>query len=89
MRDNLSLQQHGFIHGKSCLFNLLETVHEINTILEDRDVVNLVYLDFQKAFDKVPHEWLLLKFKKAYGTTGQCNNIIRNVITGRIMTVRV
>ena len=50
--------------------------------------VDLVYLDFQKAFDKVPHVRLLLKLK-AYGITGQCNNIIRNFITGRTMAVRV
>ena len=49
-----------------------------------------VFLTFwkQKAFDKYPHELLLLKLK-AHGITGQCNNIIRNVITGRTMTVRV
>ena len=58
VRDNFSLQQRGFVQGKSCLVNLLETVHEINTILEDGDVVNLVYLDFQKAFGKVSHESL-------------------------------
>ena len=61
---------------------------EINTILEDGEVVDLVYLDFQKAFDKVPHERLLLKLR-AHGITGQCNNIIRNFITGRTMAVRV
>ena len=38
-------------------------------------------------FDKVPHERLLLQIK-AYGITGQCNNIIRNFITGRTMAVR-
>ena len=79
---------HGFVYGKSCLSNLLETVHEINTILEDGEVVDLVYLDFQKAFDRVPHERLLLKLK-AHGITGQCNHIIRNFITGRTMAVRV
>ena len=88
VRDNLSPYQHGFVQGKSCLSNLFETVHEINTILEEGVVVDLVYLDFQKAFDKVPHERLLLKLK-AYGITGQCNNIIRNFITGRTMAVRV
>ena len=63
-------------------------MHKINTILEDGEVVDLVYLDFQKAFDKVPHERLLLKLK-AHGMTGQCNNIIRNFIIGRRMVVRV
>ena len=88
VRDNLSPHQHGFVQGKSCLSNLLETVHEINTILEDGEVVDLVYLDFQKAFYKVPHERLLLKLK-AHGMTGQCNNIIWNFITGRTIAVRV
>ena len=88
VRDNLSPHQHGFVQGKSCLSNLLETVHKMNTILEDGEVVDLVYLDFQKAFDKVPHERLLLKLK-AHGITGQCNNIIRNFIIGRRMVVRV
>ena len=43
VRDNLSLHQHGFNHGKSSLSNLLETVHEINAILENGEVVDLVY----------------------------------------------
>ena len=74
VRDNLSPHQHGFVQGKSCLSNLLETVHKINTILEDGEVVDLANLDFQKAFDKVPHERLLLKLK-AHGMNGQCKNI--------------
>ena len=48
-RDNLSPHQPGFVHGKSCLSNVLENMHEIYTILEDADVVDPVYLDFQKA----------------------------------------
>ena len=82
MRDNLSPQQHRFVRGKLWLSNLLETVHDVNTILEDGEVADLVYMDFQ-AFDKVPHERLLLKLR-AHGIeiTGQCNNIIRNFITG-------
>ena len=79
---------HGLVHDKSCISNLLETVHEINTILENGEAVDLVYLDFQKVFHKVPHERLLLKLK-AHGMTGQRNNIIQNFITGRTMTIRV
>ena len=67
VRDNLSPHQHGFVRGKSWLSNLLETVHEINTILEDGEVVDLVYLDFQKTFHTVPHERLLLKLKAPGG----------------------
>ena len=63
-------------------------MHEINPILENGEVADLVYVDFQEAFDKVPHERLLLKLK-AYGINGQSNSIIRNFITGRTMAVRV
>ena len=42
----------------------------LNTILEDGEVVDLVYLDFQEAFDKVRYERLLLKLR-AHGITGQ------------------
>ncbi|CAB4042102.1 Hypothetical predicted protein [Paramuricea clavata] len=52
------------------------------------DPVDLIYLDFQKAFDKVAHERLLLKLE-SYGITGQVHDIIRNFLTGRSMTVRV
>ena len=38
----ISPHQHSIVHGKSCLYDLLETVHEINTILEDGDVVGLL-----------------------------------------------
>ena len=76
MRDNLGPHQHGFVRGKSWLSNLLETVHEINTILEDGEVyaVDLVYLDFQKTFHKVPHERLLLNLK-AHGITGNATTL--------------
>ena len=48
---------------KASALTTTPTLHEINTILEEGDVVDLVYLDFKKAFDKVPHERLLLKLK--------------------------
>ena len=40
--------------------------------------MNLIFLDFQKAFDQVSHQRLLLKLK-AYGITGQAlfGNFIR------------
>ena len=56
--------------------------------MDSEDPVDLIYLDFQKAFDKVAHERLLLKLE-SYGITGQVHDIIRNFLTGRSMAVRV
>jgi hypothetical protein len=36
------------------------------SVLDERGVLNAVYMDFMKAFDKVPHTRLLVKMK-AYG----------------------
>jgi hypothetical protein len=56
--------------------------------LDSEGPVDLIYLDFQKAFDKVAHERLLLKLE-SYGITGQVHDIIRNFLTGRSMAIRV
>ena len=46
--------QHGFTGGRSCLTNLLEFFEEVTKELDEGNSVDLVYLDFCKAFDKVP-----------------------------------
>ena len=55
--------QHGFLKARSCLTNLLYFFEEITKWVDDRSPVDVVYLDFQKAFDKVPHQRFLLKLK--------------------------
>jgi len=46
--------QHGFTKGKSCLTNLLDFFEEVTRELDHGNCVDLVYLDFAKAFGKVP-----------------------------------
>ncbi|KAF2353134.1 Reverse transcriptase domain [Trinorchestia longiramus] len=48
--------QHGFREKRSCLTNLLDFFGEVNRIYDSTKAVDLVYLDIQKAFYKVPHE---------------------------------
>ncbi|CAM4564109.1 unnamed protein product [Caretta caretta] len=57
----LGKSQHGFSKGKSCLTNLLESFEGVNKHVDKEDPVGIVYLDFQKAFDKIPHQRLLHK----------------------------
>ena len=55
--------QNGFLDKRSCLTSLLDFFAQvIDTFDTDNNkAVDLVYLDFQKAFDKVPQERLMLK----------------------------
>ena len=65
----LAKQQHGFVKNKSCTTNLLETLDFISANLENGTPVDVVLLDFAKAFDTVPHKRLLLELT-AYGISG-------------------
>jgi hypothetical protein len=62
--------QHGFMKSKSCLTNLLEYLEVLTKLVNEGHAVNVMYLDFAKAFDKVPHRRLLLKMK-AHGIEGK------------------
>ena len=64
--------QHGFLTARSCLTNLLCVFEEITKWVDDGSPVDVIYLDFQKAFDKVPHQRLILKLK----SHGMGNSIV-------------
>ena len=53
--------QRGFMAGRSCLTNLLEYLEDLTRLVDQGHAVDIVYLDFAKAFDKVPHVWLIMK----------------------------
>ena len=83
-------EQHGFVHGKSCLSNLLETLQDvINCVeLDDFDSADILYFDFQKAFDQVSHHKLLIKMKNL-GIDRKSISIIKDFLQGRTMKVKV
>ena len=59
--DGLNKNQHGFRSGRSCLTQLLAHYDTIISLLEEGYNVDVIYLDFAKAFDKVDHNILLRK----------------------------
>ena len=53
--------QHGFRCKMSCITQLLEVTEFLTKRYDEGLSTGVIYLDFQKAFDKVPHTRLLLK----------------------------
>ena len=78
----LRSSQHGFVSHRSCLTNLLEYLETVTTLLDKGHNVDVFYLDFSKAFDRVPHQRLLAKLK-SHGITGDIFNWIKAWLTDR------
>ena len=74
--------QHGFLKAKSCLTNLLCFLEEITKWVDDGSPVDVIYLDFQKAFDKFPHQRLISKLK-SHGMGNSIINWIEQWLTDR------
>ena len=80
--------QHGFRKGGSSLSNLLQFLDHVTRCIDDEEYVDVVYLDFAKAFDKVPHGTLLEKLDK-HGIGGRVLNGISKWQNGRCQRVCV
>ena len=74
-----SKEQYGFRSKTSCETQLLSVIEHWSRLIDDgtSDITDMIYLDFQKAFDKVPHLCLLSKLK-AYGIPGSVLNWIKS-----------
>jgi len=85
-KNILSCNQHGFRKRRSCLTNLLETFEAWTSALDEGFGIDVIYFDYRKAFDTVPHNHLMLKLT-IFGLHGDILRWIRNYITGRKMGV--
>ena len=61
--------QHGFTNGRSCLTNLISFYDKVTRLVIEGQAVDVVYLDFSKAFDTVPHN-ILVEKRAAHGLDG-------------------
>ena len=88
-RNNLLVgSQHGFRAGRSCLTSLLEFYHAMFGAYDQSGAVDVIYLDFQKAFDKVPHRRLMAKVR-ALGIAGKIAAWIQTWLSNRRQRVVV
>ena len=84
----ISAYQHGFRKGQSCLTNLLLARDDWTRAVDDKYGVDVIYLDFSKAFDSVHHELLLRKLYY-YGIRDPLLAWLRSYLSDRKLIVRV
>ena len=80
--------QHGFCKSKSCLTNLLEAFEDWSLWDDTNAHFDAVFLDFQKAFDSVPHVRLIYKLNML-GIRGRLLNWIEDFLRNRRQRVVV
>ena len=77
---------HGFSSGRSCLTNLLSFLDRVSGLVDNGECVDVIFLDFAKAFDKVPHLRLIKKLA-SHGIDGKLLEWISQWLTGRMQRV--
>ena len=77
-----SKKQFGFITSRSTTLQLLEVLDKWTQAVDSGENVDCIYMDFQKAFDKVPHKRMISKLK-SYGIEDPILSWIENYLADR------
>lgn len=84
----LTSKQYGFVNKRSTTTQLLHYLDSCTEDISNNKVVDIIYFDFAKAFDTVPHKRLLKKLQ-CYGVKGEILNWIEAFLTNRYQMVKV
>ncbi|KAK4822411.1 hypothetical protein QYF61_015100 [Mycteria americana] len=90
VEDNQGIKpsQHGFRKDRSCLTNPISLYGKVTRLVDEGKAVDVVYLDFSKAFDTVSHSILLEKLA-AHGLDGGTLRWVKNWLDGQAQRVVV
>ena len=61
IKNQISIHQHGFFPDGSTSINLICIIEYLSNVLDIGGQVDVIYIDFSKAFEKVDHGILLNK----------------------------
>ena len=76
-------KQHGFLPGKSCTIQMIPFIDDVTYSLNTKNDVDIIYFDYQKAFDSVNHDIILDKLKHKFHIEGLMLNFIKSYLKDR------
>ena len=83
LENNLiSNSQHGFIKNRSTLTQQINLMNTLTYNLDNKTTTHVAYLDFTKAFDRVPHKKLIYILENL-GLNTLTINWLNDYLTGR------
>ena len=86
--DKICSVQHGFTAKKSTVTQLFETYENWVDLIDNCQCIDVVFIDFAKAFDSVSHKKLISKLSE-YGIRGNLLNWIEQFLKDRKQQVVV
>lgn len=88
LKHHICVSQHGFVRGRSVSSNLIEFTNYASGVIESGSQLDVIYTDFSKAFDRVPHTLLLRKLHMI-GVHSSLLSWISSYLVGRWQYVRL
>ena len=80
-------RQHGFLAQKSCCTQMVQFCDSLALSLNDNIRSDVIYFDFQKAFDSVNHDLILKKLKYQYKIDGSLLRFFVSYLKDRFQRV--
>ena len=87
MKPHITINQHGFLKSRSCTTNLATYADFISKTFDAQSQTHSIYTDFQRAFDVVPHELLLLKMNAKFGIDANMLSWFQSYLSNRYQRV--
>lgn len=81
-------EQHGYQNHKSVTTQLLEVIDDFSLAIENKQAIDIIYFDFAKAFDTIPHDRLLAKLE-SLGIGGALLEWLQDYLTDRTFRTKI
>nr|CAD2154968.1 unnamed protein product [Meloidogyne enterolobii] len=87
-KSYFSDDQYAFLTNRSTSTQLLVMLNDFYNVIQENKSIDIVYIDFAKAFDSVPINRILYKLK-SIGIAGKIYTFIKNFLENRTFRVKI